>query len=240
MKTYSIFKLYLKLIFRNNRVLPIVPNMFFLVLICYWQYVLAVSKSLYLLEIGFLFILVIVPGFVFSMHAYRYMSINFDLISTWPLSLTTLNNAIWLITLSLTSIPYVVLFIIALTIDVEVHHIIDHLFLPYIFTMGVTTPVYIFVGTYQNNRFDISASAFSLERVVVQRLWLYYLATLLIGIFIMGFNKLLSYYLGEYGYKLSMLFLSVIGVTSWPYLNKKISKNTISRIHDIRKGFRKL
>lgn len=240
MKNTSIFLLYIKLILRNNRVFSIIPNMFFLVLICFGQYALAVNKDLYLLEQGFLFLLVIVPGFVFSMHAYRYVSVNFDLISTWPLSLRTLNNAIWLITLLLTSIPYLVLIFVAIIMDVEFINMIYNLILPYFFTIGITTPIYIFIGTFQNNRFDISASAFSLEKVVIQRLWLYYITTFLIGIFIVGLNKLIIYYFGEYTYIIIMLSLSVLGIICWPYLNKSISRNTQKRIYDIRNGFREI
>lgn len=227
--------LYMRLLFRNRRAVFIPINVVSFFCIGLAQLLLGMKQQSWIL-LGFgSTIITITVGLFFTLHAYRLISVNFDAISVWPISIRSLNGSVWKLSFIMSTLLYTLGCTAAAFVEPAA---IIRLISCYLFTLGVANIVYLYLGTLEKRRFDPSLSSFSTEGAMVSNPFRNNIFTVLFGIFLFGTSFLIHYTGYTLLYPLFLGIPGVAGILGYSVLLDKINRVVSRRNYIMKEGFR--
>ncbi|WP_141239943.1 hypothetical protein [Aliifodinibius salipaludis] len=227
--------LYIKVLFRNKRAVFQPINIVIFFYIGLFQFVVGAENNLLIQEVLGYSLAIISTGLFFTLHSYRLVSINFDALSVWPISYSSINLSVWLISFYISTLIFLSGFLVLVFLNKS---LIFDLLSCYLFTIGVSNVAYLALAIQEEKRYDPSLSAFSTKGSRVSHPFINNAVTLCLGLFVF-LVKMLSNWFGGYLFWFLMSSAGVVGLLLNPILLKKVDEFVLQRSYLMKEGFRK-
>ena len=154
----------MRLLLRNARARFLAINVATFTLFGMVQLFLGLKEESPVFTIIGIAVLTSATGLGYAAHAFRVQSAFFDGLSAWPLSPSNLIRALVLLCHASTTVAFVLVLPVVLLARPDALAFYAAIFL---YSIGIANPLFIFAGTFEKKRFDISLGAFSTRGAMV-------------------------------------------------------------------------